>query len=261
MSPDTKNQHENNLVRALATDTGVSIMTLSSILVVNTKGGCGKSTIATNLACYYRGIGLRTAVYDCDRQRSTETWLRRRPSSSPKIQRMARWEDCDKHEGLARLILDSPGGISTTQLAPLVAHADAVIVPVLPSDIDTAAAARFIGNLLVNLNVDPERKNICVVANRVRLNTNSYARLGRFLSNLRIPCIAQLRDTQSYVRAYECGLGLCELQPSRGVTQELEQWRRLVNWLERPKGETIWERAIRLTGGESRHAASSLAAR
>lgn len=225
---------------------GVYMMTRQSILVVNTKGGCGKSTIATNLASYYARIGLRTGLHDGDLQRSSELWLDRRPDSLPKIRRLRRWDDRDTAADFARIIIDAPGGIGVGQLGQMVSWVDTIVIPVLPSYIDMAAAAGFIGKLLVKLHLDISTKSVCVIANRVRSNTHSYEKLMKFLKNLRIPFVAALRDSQNYVRAYECGAGIWDMRASR-VVQDLEQLRKLMNWIERPQGETVWERAMRLT--------------
>ena len=45
------------------------------IMVLNPKGGCGKSTLATNLASYYASQGKSVAIVDYDPQRSSLDWL------------------------------------------------------------------------------------------------------------------------------------------------------------------------------------------
>ena len=52
---------------------------MRSILVVNPKGGCGKTTIATNLATYYAVWNTSVALVDLDPQESTLQWLKVRP--------------------------------------------------------------------------------------------------------------------------------------------------------------------------------------
>ena len=47
------------------------------IMVLNAKGGCGKSTIATNLASYYATLSKRVALVDYDPQQSSLDWLER----------------------------------------------------------------------------------------------------------------------------------------------------------------------------------------
>ncbi|MCH8335033.1 MAG: ParA family protein [Proteobacteria bacterium] len=51
---------------------------LNKIVVIKPKGGCGKTTLATNVASYYAKKGPVPAVMDCDAQGSTMLWLDRR---------------------------------------------------------------------------------------------------------------------------------------------------------------------------------------
>ena len=91
-------------------------------------------------------------------------------------------------------------------------NADAIIVPVLPSDIDIHACSKCIADLLLIAKVRRDENRIGVVANRVRRNTVIYQSLMRFLETLRIPVIATLRDSQNYVRAAEQGWALHEMK-------------------------------------------------
>ena len=56
------------------------------IMVLNAKGGCGKSTIATNLASYYATQDKKVALADYDPQRSSLDWLAKRPADRPVIE-------------------------------------------------------------------------------------------------------------------------------------------------------------------------------
>ena len=71
------------------------------ILVLNAKGGCGKSTIATNIASYYAVEGKSVALADFDPQRSSLDWLARRPADAPEIAGVPAFED-----GLRRVMLN-----------------------------------------------------------------------------------------------------------------------------------------------------------
>ena len=56
------------------------------IMVLNSKGGCGKSTLATNLASYFAAEEeLKVALADYDPQGSSLDWLQRRPAGRPGI--------------------------------------------------------------------------------------------------------------------------------------------------------------------------------
>ncbi len=79
-------------------------------MVMNPKGGCGKSTLATNLASYYATRGKKTALVDYDPQRSSLDWLDRRPAKRPEISGIKGYKEGLKH--VARnsdiVVIDAP---------------------------------------------------------------------------------------------------------------------------------------------------------
>ena len=58
---------------------------MKSIMVINSKGGSGKTTIAVNLSAYCAQRGYETTIIDLDPQESSTQWLKERPLSKPKI--------------------------------------------------------------------------------------------------------------------------------------------------------------------------------
>ena len=58
---------------------------MSSIMVINAKGGSGKTTISTNLSSYFAINGYKVTLVDLDPQGSSTKWLSSRPFTKPKI--------------------------------------------------------------------------------------------------------------------------------------------------------------------------------
>src|SRR2546430_17533016 len=58
---------------------------MKTTLVINPKGGAGKTTVAINLASYFATSGITTTVMDYDPQGSSLNWLRSRAVDAPKI--------------------------------------------------------------------------------------------------------------------------------------------------------------------------------
>lgn len=201
-----------------------------AILVINSKGGAGKSTLTSNLASYYAIRGHRTALFDFDRQMSGVRWLERRPKEVPEITGVTGWtfRGVDSFD---RIIMDPPAQITLKDMAMLVAHSDVVVIPILPSPIDIQAGADFIRDLLIDGKVRPSNKPVCVVANRVRTNTLSYDQLRKFLGSLKIPFVANFRDSQNYTHASMKGLGIFEMKREI-VARDVQEWRPLINWIE-----------------------------
>jgi chromosome partitioning protein len=218
----------------------VSAPSLQKIVVLNPKGGSGKSTIATNLAAYYAWSGRSVALMDFDPQGSSMRWLRQRPESARPIHGIAAYERkmgvtrafaLRTPPGTDKLIVDTPAAVTALQLPELTMDAHAIVVPVLPSDIDIHAASRAIADLLLAGRVHRSERRLVIVANRARRYTKAFSSLMRFLESLRIPVAAVLRDSQAYVRSAECGLGLHEMKGSL-LQEDLETFKPLVDWLE-----------------------------
>lgn len=204
---------------------------MRSIMVVNTKGGCGKTTLATNLASHYANQGHAVVLADFDPQASSMEWLKARPADRTEITGIAAWEQALRlPRDTEVVIMDVPAAVRGKELADLVRRAQTLIIPVMPSPIDMRACAHFIRDLFLVSKVSRKQVKLVVVANRVKENTRVYHSLEEFLKLLKIPFITHLRDTQNYIRAAERGLGIFELAPS-AVATDLEQWAPLLKWL------------------------------
>lgn len=204
------------------------------IMVLNAKGGCGKSTLATNLAAYYAAeAGQNVALADYDPQASSLDWLARRPAERPTISGVAAYDEGLKHlpRSADLVVIDAPARAHGPELTSLVNHAETIIVPVLPSTIDIQAVGKFVKELKHVGKVQRRDVKIAVVANRVRENTLIFEELDEFLERLRVPYVATLREAQNYVRAYTRGLGVWEL-PEYLAWPDWEQWTPLIEWLD-----------------------------
>jgi chromosome partitioning protein len=212
---------------------------MQRILVLNPKGGSGKTTVATNLASYFASRGDRPLLSDNDAQASSTRWLKKRKPEQAFIHGVAAFERNTRMTRswqlrippeAAHVIVDTPAAVLAQEMPDMTKNADAIIVPVLPSDIDIHACSKCIADLLLIAKVRRDENRIGVVANRVKRNTVIYQSLMRFLETMRIPVIATLRDSQNYVRAAEQGVGLHEMKQYL-VAQDLEDWEPLLAWL------------------------------
>lgn len=210
------------------------------IMVANAKGGCGKTTMATNLASYFTREGQVTALIDYDPQGSSMDWLQARDEKLPTINGVAAFQRLSPTTATktwslrvpvstSRVIIDTPAGLAGNELSDLIQASDVIIIPVIPSAIDIRAATGFIRDVLLSRAYRINPKPIAVVANRVRKNTLIYAKLERFLTSLQIPFVAAFRDTQFYVRASEHGLGLVDFDQKDA--KDLKEWNALIRWV------------------------------
>jgi len=207
---------------------------MRTIMLMNAKGGCGKTTLATNIATWFADDGAKVALADYDPQGSTMDWLeaRKQYEGIPEIQAI---DACNGPVRAARgtdlLIMDAPAGTHGKTIIEMLRRVDDLIVPVLPSPIDMRACSRFLGELLGHGRIARNQTRLALVANRVRENTRIYHQLEEYLGHLEIPFVTHLRESQNYIRSAESGLGIFELAPSL-VWQDVELWDPLFEWFE-----------------------------
>ena len=213
---------------------------MQRITVINVKGGCGKTTIATNLASAYAVDGRNTTLIDYDPQGSSMYWLNRRPENTEKIHGIAAYPNNNPvtrswqlrvPQDTERVVVDTPAGLKGLDLIDQLRGTHTILIPVLPSSIDTHATADFIRDLYLIAKVRPKTTRLCIICNRVKSNTLSFRALERFLDAMDIPVIAQLRETQSYNKASETGLGIHELG-SKASDKDIQDWKTIISWLD-----------------------------
>lgn len=206
-------------------------MTLS-ILVTNTKGGCGKTTIATNLAAAFASAGFATGLADVDRQGSSLGWLANRSATAAPIQGLDWHKEAGKPPAkLGRLVIDAPAGVRRGHVEDLLEAADLVIVPVLASVFDERSTRAFLEKLERIKPIAKGKKAVLVVANRQRARQRATQRLLEALGGMGQEPSAQLADRAVYAELAVDGLGLFDIAPSRTAAARAD-WLPLIRAIE-----------------------------
>ena len=210
------------------------------ILVINGKGGCGKTTIATNLAVAYAARGRRVVLVDNDPQGSSAHWAAQRQPGLPAVSMIAAHASSGQpwplHElappGTERLIVDGHAGGDERELQALIRQADVILVPIQPSSIDIRVGSRFITQMLTHRRFRATPRPLGVLANRVQPNADAHVKLKHFLGCLGHPVVATFRDSPVYSDAIETGQGVVDMLESRAARKETPAWRDLTAWID-----------------------------
>ena len=208
------------------------------ILVANSKGGCGKTTLATNLAAYFAHSGQAVTLLDLDPQQSATQWVRLR--EDPRVEALG-WP-ADEPVSLGRLqdqmqkardvvVIDSPAGMDRHTLDHVLRVSQIVLIPVLPSPIDIRATTRFVQNVMLAPSYQRRPRRLAVIANRARTRTRTYETLRQFLASLKIPYLITLRDAQQYVQSMSHGESMLDQKDPRHQVDQ-RHWRLIGEWLE-----------------------------
>jgi len=220
---------------------------MRKIMVLNTKGGSGKTMLATNLAVYFANQGKKVALADLDEQASSLSWLESRPEHLPAITGIAGTHGSVRApRDTDVLIYDTPAASYGKDMTALVRRSQTIVIPVQPSATDMRAAGKFVQALLETGKVMRREVRLALVANRLRqtgglgkllssIGFNSGPEpnqtLVEFLEQQKIPLVAQLSDSAAYLEADAGGTGIFEMTDSEAVQLQI-QWRPLLEWLE-----------------------------
>ena len=206
---------------------------MRAILVANPKGGCGKTTLATNLAGYLASQNHRVVMWDLDQQKSSLNWLALRSSELPTITRLG-LERGEASQSIMEkndwLVLDSPAGIHGKNLSHALKLAHKILVPIQPSVFDMVTTRDFIDRLMEEKTIQRHKAFIGIVGMRVDPRTRAASALEQFLSQYNLPILAYLRDTMVYVNSAFNGKSIFDL-PFHQAERDLMQWQPLTKWL------------------------------
>ena len=183
--------------------------------------------MATNLCSAYAVRGMAVGLVDNDGQGSGAHWTAQRPADAPQVELTA-----GGGSALDRIVIDGHICGSERETGDLVAMADAILVPMLPSAIDIRAGERFITALMTSPKFRAAPLPVGVIANRVQHNSPAQDRLMHFLGCLNVPVAVTLRDSPLYGEAMGSGLGVADLFDVRAARKEMTAWRALVHWVE-----------------------------
>ena len=217
---------------------------MKTTLVLNPKGGAGKTTVAINLASYFAACQIPVTLMDYDPQGSSLNWLRSRPGGAMKIHaanaapekfgRLRSFEMYVSRE-TRHLIIDAPAGAAGVLLHEMLDRSSSVLVPVVPSSIDLHATGNFIRELVALGKMRTGNIRMGVVANKVRRSMPAYAPLQQLLDALGLKLLARLIDSDVYLRAAETGSGIFEMNGGLSVA-ERKQFMPIVEWITGEQG-------------------------
>jgi chromosome partitioning protein len=197
------------------------------IAVLNSKGGVGKTTIATNLAACFAGDGRDVLLVDADPQASALEWKASRPEEATALQVVGLPAD-NLHQEVKRLknkyellLIDGGGRITKTARAAALA-ADLVLVPTLPSKYDIAATQDFFTHVLAEVTSLKEEVRAAILLNQVQAGTSISQAAQEQITALKHPLMdAVLHLYVSYKESAAMGLSVVEYEPKGKAAGEM----------------------------------------
>ncbi|WP_027079385.1 ParA family protein [Luteimonas mephitis] len=208
---------------------------MKTVLVASSKGGVGKTTIATHLAAQSALSGQRTVLVDADPQGSSTRWAERRAGLESAVLPLdgthKGWRRMVP-EDAQRVVIDAPAGAMREDLDGFLEHADTLVVPVLPSSLDIDATVPFLNSLAKHPRIRRGQLRVGLVGNRLKPWTNASQQALELLAQWPYPVVAQLRDSQAYVLLVGLGKSLFDYHSAQ-VRDHQDDWQPLLKWLKK----------------------------
>ncbi len=190
------------------------------IAVLNLKGGCGKSTIAINLACALSGPGDSVLLLDNDSQGTSSLWLSR--GRLPVRGQFMPLENDEDGERLMRVVasskeryvvLDAPAHVGAAALAAG-KIADLVLVPVTASGVDLAAT-RAIVDLIHKARVQrrSETPKCLIVPSKIDRRTDAGRRIDEHAGSFGESVGPAVHQRTAFVESFGAGQWIGEYAP------------------------------------------------
>ena len=201
-------------------------------VVGGTKGGTGKSTVATNLAVMLAGQGRDVLLVDADRQESATLFTHMRNQTRPggagytcvalagravatEVRRLApKYQD---------VVIDTGGSDTACQRAAL-AVADACLVPFAPRSFDVWTLEKVAALVEEARAVNPGLRAYAFLNRADAAGPDNAAAAEILMAEPALQFIpAALGNRKSYAKAANGGLGVAELRPQdRKAVEEIE---------------------------------------
>lgn len=214
---------------------------MRTTLVLNAKGGSGKTTISTNLAGFLASIGRAVVLQDYDPQASSTEWLEQRSFQLGQIHGQELYKTGSQYMTRAfqfrlphhteHVIVDTAAAIDLQKNVSTIRNADKILIPVSPSAIEVRATLAFVEELQKFIKLYSCSGEIAVVANKVDVNSTAFKIMQQKFEAAGIRFIAKLSQHDQYYLAAETGASIFELDNPMVAKDKLE-WAPLVNWIE-----------------------------
>lgn len=214
---------------------------MHTTMVLNAKGGSGKTTLVTNIAGYYAAQNQTVVIKDYDPQGSSSDWLGERSYSLPTIHGLAAFKPSSQNMTRAwqmrlpketqQVIIDTPAVIDLKRFVTTLKSVDKILIPVSASAVEVRATVKFIESWRAFIKLYPCDAKLGIVANRVNIDSSAYHAMCTVFKNLGMDVVASLSYNEKYLEAAESGVSVLELDHAQ-LAQDKFEWAPLINWLE-----------------------------
>ncbi len=216
------------------------------IVVGQSKGGVGKTTVAVNLAGDIVRYGGSVAVIDADPQGGASHWSRPRQLSFPvrhhvlTARNQLLWVRNVLKTGSDVVVIDLPAGLGPI-FETAVMIADLLVVPCGPSSLDIGGAEGTIARAREVRRTDPSGSSLKIVCVPMRVDSSHEegSQIFDALSELGESVGPSLSYNVAFVRCFAAGVTVSSDQGSESAAEEVAQLSRFLLKQTKPQHDRL----------------------
>jgi len=196
------------------------------ISILNSKGGTGKSTIATNLSRALQLDKEKVLLVDSDMQGTARDWRNINEDDSflavIGIDRPTLEKDIPKVSGdFDYVVIDGSAKLEEMSVSAIKAS-DIIIIPVQPSAPDIWGSSELINLIKTRLSIDPNLKAYFLISRQIT-NTNLAKEISDVLKKLGLPVLkTKISQRIAYAEAISRGLSVVDIDLKGKASKEIQ---------------------------------------
>ncbi|MDD9195314.1 ParA family protein [Aliivibrio sp. S3MY1] len=202
------------------------------VLVINRKGGAGKSTFAIAMASFYAHQNVKTEIIDLDPQGTSYFWGSKNegvrttkflPSSNIPFSLALRLKADTRIT-----VIDSPSNFSQFEMEKYISMVDKIVFPVQPSPIDVHSMLGFIKDLIKSPAFKNNGVELAFVITRCKENNQGTEFVHKVLQHMKYPLLGTMSESQAYQNMFSEKNSFLISHPEL----DKELWQNMKQWLD-----------------------------
>lgn len=203
----------------------------TKLLILNSKGGCGKSTFTMALCQQLLEQDKKVEIIDLDQQQTTSHWGNSREglrATHFQFQRGRYFSLAVRVlKGTDVTVIDTPSSFNHDDLGRYLGLAQKVIIPIQPTGVDIHAALNFIHKLMQHPIYKQRKPAIALVATRC-LSPKQFTKFEKVFSHLNLTLLGYMSADIAYIEQFDT-----DEEVVSGLDVELDKalWQAASDWV------------------------------